>query len=282
VALLPLPDAIKGALRLAPAGVAGLAWSRRVLCTPNFLHAVRLRPGAAANDYLRQPEAMLVLPPTSTQQKCAGSAAGETAFGWECLAGLASEATSCSVVSPHRGCKRQALRPQRGPCRPLAAGRLAKLTRWRPTRPARAAQPRRPDVVLLSEREADGVKAAMNAAASGRRAVRSSLVSLPFVQLAHERREPTPLLTCGAAAAGATGAVAAGVGAAEVASARLFAGATAYGMGVEGCDVFDALVHIARGGRTAEVEALIAARAKSERFARSHAQAACDAGLPEI
>jgi hypothetical protein len=75
VALLPLPDAIEGALRLAPAGVAGLAWSRRVLCTPNFLHTVMLEPGAAANDYLRQPEAMLVLPPTSPRQRCARIAA---------------------------------------------------------------------------------------------------------------------------------------------------------------------------------------------------------------
>jgi hypothetical protein len=156
------------------------------------------------------------------------------------------------------------------------------MYRWQPTRPAHAAPPRRPDVVLLSEREADGVKAAMNASASAGRAARSSLVSLPFVQLAHERREPTPLLTCGAAAVAGGGAMAAGVGAAEVASARLFGGATAYGLGIEGCDVFDALVHIARGGRTAEVEALIAARAKSEHFARSDAQAACDAGLPEI
>ncbi|KIZ06297.1 hypothetical protein MNEG_1661 [Monoraphidium neglectum] len=129
------------------------------------------------------------------------------------------------------------------------------------------------DLVLLSEREADAILREM------RRAARppASLLSVPFVQRAFERGEAAPLLACGAAAAGAAaGAVAGGVGAAELASARLFAGATFYG-GREGV-VFGALCRLVAGGQTALVEDMIAARARSERFSRSDAEAACDCG----
>jgi hypothetical protein len=126
--------------------------------------------------------------------------------------------------------------------------------------------------VLLSEREADAILREM------RRAARppASLLSLTFVQRAFERGEAAPLLACGAAAAGRAGAVACGVGAAELVSARLFAGATCYG-GREGV-VFGALCRLVAGGQTALVEDMIAARARSERFSRSDAEAACDCG----
>ncbi|GBF96216.1 hypothetical protein Rsub_08761 [Raphidocelis subcapitata] len=60
--LQPLASAVSEQLRLVPAELASLCWPGSLWATGNFLAAVEMEAGTAANNYLRAPEAVLALP----------------------------------------------------------------------------------------------------------------------------------------------------------------------------------------------------------------------------
>ena len=237
------------AAHVQPAAVGCVPWSQHVFCTLNFAIAVQQPEGEALNEYLRPVGHLLLLPAHAEEP--------EVVANWPPIYMLYICACPC------KGRRATGSR----------SGQISEAGR---------------SVLLLSEREANGLLEAMWAGSGGGGSQPAGKAAPLLVSLCHACAAP-PLRLAAAAAGGgawqAVGQMAAELGAGaflpQLVSLQLWDGEATYApeepkQGQQAPRQL-ALLRQLVAGRGAAAEALVAMRGKQVLFSRSQLELACDA-----